>query len=289
MSGSIAADAVVPHATPPDGNTAGVLLLDRVTKSYRSRDRLPLSGGKVRSIDAVRDVTLKVERGEVLAVVGESGSGKSTLARLMVRLERPSEGRILFEGVDVTSMSRRRLISIRRSLQITFQDPGAALDPRMTVRESMSEPLAIHGLLRDGTERRAEDLLNRVGLAPDLMARYPHELSGGQKQRIGLARALAVAPRVLVLDEPLSALDTLAQQEVLDLLTRLRKELGLTYVFISHDLRAVRRIATRIAVMSAGRIVEVADAGSFFQGARDPYSRALLQAFQAMASDADSR
>jgi ABC-type glutathione transport system ATPase component len=207
---------------------------------------------------ALDGVSFALDRKEVLAIVGESGSGKSTLARAVVRLIEPTTGRVLFDGRDITHERQRDLISFRKRAQILFQDPASALDPRMTVREALLEPLSIHRL--DASSARVEALLSRVSLDPGLAPRFPHELSGGQKQRVALARALAVEPELLVLDEPLALLDVLAAAEMLELLEQLRESSATSYLFISHDPRAVSRIASRIAVLSAGRVASLSEA-----------------------------
>jgi ABC-type glutathione transport system ATPase component len=205
--------------------------------------------GGVRAVDGV---DLDLERKETLAISGRSGSGKSTLARILVRLVEPTSGTVLFDGVDVTKAGERALVSIRKRLQILFQDPGGALDPRMTVARILDEPREIHGL---SLKPSAVELLERVQLSAAHAGRYPHQLSGGERQRVSLARALAVEPQVLVLDEPTSALDVLVQRQILSLLDALKKELGLTYLLIAHDRRVVERFATRSLAMENGRLV----------------------------------
>ncbi len=234
---------------------------------------------------AVRDVSFALGEGETLALVGESGSGKSTTARLVMRLLAPDAGRIEWEGRDVSRLPARRLRPLRRFIQMVFQDPFASLNPRMRIGETVGEGLAIHEpqLSRTERRRRVAEALERCGLDPDAMDRYPHQFSGGQRQRIGIARALIVKPRVLVLDEPVSALDVSVQAQILNLLAEIQHEQGLSYLFISHDLSVVRHVADRVAVMYAGRIVELAPAESLFGNPRHPYTRALLDARPAIS------
>jgi oligopeptide/dipeptide ABC transporter ATP-binding protein len=230
-------------------------------------------------VQAVSDVDLTVQRGETLGVVGESGCGKSTLGRLLLRLIEPSAGEVVFDGRTLRDLPRAELRALRREMQIVFQDPYGSLDARMRVGAIVAEGIEIHRLAR-GAEKRAmvEKLLREVGLSPEHAQRYPHEFSGGQRQRIGIARALAVGPRFLVLDEPVSALDVSIQAQVINLLGDLQSSLGLTYLFVSHDLRVVAHLSHRIAVMYLGRIVEIGSRDDVIDGARHPYTRALLSA-----------
>jgi ABC-type glutathione transport system ATPase component len=227
---------------------------------------------------AVDGVSLEVQKGETLAIVGRTGSGKSTLARMLVRLVRPDRGRVFFDATDITELDTRALAPIRKRMQIVFQDPGTALDPRLRVEAILREPLEIHGL--DGPEPAS--MLPKVGLDANLLSRFPNQLSGGQKQRVAIARALALSPEVLVLDEPLSALDTDAQQETIALLQKLRQERSLTYVMISHDLRAVRAFASRVAVMFRGRVVEDKPVSLLFSSPEHKEAQALVMAAEAV-------
>jgi oligopeptide transport system ATP-binding protein len=230
-------------------------------------------------VKAVDDVSFDVHSGETLGLVGESGSGKTTTGFCVLQLLKPTSGSVRFDGRELTTMSRRDLRQIRREIQIVFQDPYASLNPRMTVGDIVSEALLIHNIGNRRSRRRsAEQLLEVVGFNPDFINRYPHEFSGGQRQRIGIARALALNPRLIVCDEPVSALDVSIQAQILNLLKDLQKEFGLAYLFIAHDLAVVRTMSDRIAVMNKGEIVEYGDAEDVYSHPKDPYSQALLAA-----------
>ena len=243
----------------------------------------PIRGGVLRravgAVRAVDRVTFRLGAGETLGLVGESGSGKSTTGRAVLRLLEPTSGAVRFQARDLGNMSAGELREKRRQMQMIFQDPYASLNPRLTVEEIVGEPLAIHGIGRPRERReRVVELLARVGLEPSHASRYPHEFSGGQRQRVGIARALATSPRFIVADEPISALDVSIQAQVVNLLMDLKEELGLTYLFIAHDLAMVRHISDRVAVMYLGRLVEVAGRRAVFEAPRHPYTRALLDA-----------
>ena len=228
---------------------------------------------------AVDDVSFTIEAGETFGLVGESGSGKTTTGRCLLRLVEPTSGQVRFRGEDVLALDRRRLRALRRQMQMVFQDPYASLNPRHRVASILEEPLDIHQVGTPTWRRaRATELLELVGLDRGALARYPHEFSGGQRQRIGIARALALEPSFIVADEPVSALDVSVQAQIVNLLAQLQRQLSLTYLFISHDLRLVRHICTRVAVMYRGRIVELAPVAALFDTPRHPYTRALLSA-----------
>jgi peptide/nickel transport system ATP-binding protein/oligopeptide transport system ATP-binding protein len=264
-------------ASAPEASAASDALVEvqHLTKHFPVRQGVFSRAKGV--VHAVEDVSLTVRRGETLGIVGESGCGKSTTARLMVRLLDPTGGRVLFEGRDITHLKHRALRPLRREMQIIFQDPYSSLNPRKSVGQIIGEPFSIHKTEKDA-KTRVRELLGRVGLSPEHYNRYPHEFSGGQRQRIGIARALALRPKLIVCDEPVSALDVSVQAQILNLLKSLQDEFNLTYVFISHDLSVIRQVSDRIAVMYVGRVVETGSSELLYEHPRHPYTAALLSA-----------
>ena len=254
-----------------------LLVAEEIVKHYPLRGGLfSRRSGAVRAVDGV---SFAIGRGETLGLVGESGCGKTTVARLVLRLEVPTAGRVLFDGTDLLALPPRALRAKRRELQIVFQDPMSSLNPRMTVGEILAEPLRVHRIASGAAlDARVVELLEQVGIPPGWRSRYPHEFSGGQRQRIGVARAIALGPRLVVCDEAVSALDVSVQAQVLNLLLELRERLGLAYLFISHDLSVVRHVSDRVAVMYLGQIVEEAPTAALFETPAHPYTRALLSA-----------
>ena len=270
----MASEATAPTAAP-----------DRPTlvRVENLRMHFPVYAGLLRrqvgAVKAVDGLNFEIRRGETLALVGESGCGKSTTGRALLRLYKATDGRIMFDGADIASIEGEALRRIRPRMQMIFQDPQASLNPRMTVGAIISEPLREHSVVSgDARRQRVRELLDAVGLNPDYVNRYPHEFSGGQRQRIGIARALALNPDFIVCDEPIAALDVSIQAQVVNLLQDLQKKLGLTYLFISHDLSMVKHIADRVAVMYLGKMVELADVETLFASPLHPYTKALLSA-----------
>lgn len=258
--------------------TASPLLsVEDLVKYFPTGPRRLFGQGQQR-VHAVDGVSFTLNRGETLGLVGESGCGKSTVARLIVRLLDPTAGRIVFDGSDVADARGATLRRLRRKFQIVFQDPYSSLDGRFNARDLIAEPLAISGMRRVERDKHAARLIEEVGLSRAQLERYPHEFSGGQRQRLGIARALALNPSLLVLDEPVSALDVSVQAQIINLLMDLQKEHSLSFVFVSHDLSVVRHIADRVAVMYLGRIVEIADKRAIFETPRHPYTQALISA-----------
>ena len=235
---------------------------------------------EVAQVKAVDDISFSIQKGETLGLVGESGCGKTTAGRCILQLYKPTAGEVIFEGTDLTKLGGRQMRHMRRQMQIIFQDPFSSLNPRMTAGDIIGEPLVVHGLVKNGEQKREKvrELLENVGLHPYMADRFPHEFSGGQRQRIGVARALSVDPKLIVCDEPVSALDVSIQAQVINLLEDLQKQYDLTFLFIAHDLSVVRHISDRVAVMYLGKIVEIADRNEIYQNPLHPYTKALLSA-----------
>jgi len=259
-------------------NHRNLLIVEELKKHFPLKKGLALTKNR-ECIRAVDGVSLSLKKGETLGLVGESGCGKSTLGRCILRLLEPTSGRIYFENQDILSYRGKQMRTLRRNMQIVFQDPYSSLDPRKTVRQIIGEPFAIHRTLsRNKRREQVKVLMDIVGLRPEHFHRYPHEFSGGQRQRISIARALALNPKLMIADEPVSALDVSIQAQVLNLLVRLQKQFELTYIFISHDLSVVSHISDRVAVMYLGLIVELADSHSLYEHPLHPYSKALISA-----------
>jgi oligopeptide/dipeptide ABC transporter ATP-binding protein len=269
-------------------NGEAIVELEHVSKHFPVRQGVFARGGG--RVHAVEDVSLTVRKGETLGIVGESGCGKSTTARLMLRLLDPTSGTISFEGKDISRLSNRQLRPLRREMQMIFQDPYASLNPRKTVEQIVGQPFAVHKVTSSREAKlRVRELLEVVGLGREHASRYPHEFSGGQRQRIGIARALALNPKLIVCDEPVSALDVSVQAQILNLLRSLQDEFNLTYVFISHDLSVMRQICSRIAVMYLGRVVELAESERIFEQPRHPYTAVLISAVPRLSVDGTTR
>lgn len=267
-----------PKAEEDAGRMRTLVATEKLSKYYPIGRGLFSRGDRV--LRAVDDVSIRVRRGETLGLVGESGCGKSTLGRMLLRLVDPTYGRIVYDGRDIAKLGPSELRPLRRKMQIIFQDPYSSLNPRMTVREIVAEAIRIHRLAATASDEEAmvADLLRKVGLRPEAMDRYPHEFSGGQRQRVGIARALAVQPEFIVCDEPISALDVSIQAQVMNLLVELQQRFGTAILFISHDLRAVRQVSHRVAVMYLGRIVEEGEPDEVLHAPAHPYAKALVSA-----------
>ncbi|MEB3287539.1 MAG: dipeptide ABC transporter ATP-binding protein [Vampirovibrionales bacterium] len=271
--------ATVPNATAstPVSLTEPLIQLEHLSKRFPIRKGL--FNRQVGEVQAVSDINMSIYPGETLGLVGESGCGKSTLGRCILQLIRPSEGKVIYAGQDLAKLSHQALRPLRKDLQIVFQNPYSSLNPRMTIGDTLAEPLQIHRLATgSGMRSRVQELLDMVGLPRDAAERYPHEFSGGQRQRVGIARALALNPRFIVADEPVSALDVSVQAQILNLLQSLKKDLGLTYLFIAHNLSVVEYISDRVMVMYLGQIVEIAPAKTLYKNPLHPYTKALMSA-----------
>ena len=269
-----------------ESNTGNTSTQDNVLVEVNNlKMHFPVTSGllfqrEVAQVKAVDDISFSIQKGETLGLVGESGCGKTTAGRCILQLYKPTAGEVIFEGTDLTKLGARQMRQMRRQMQIIFQDPFSSLNPRMTAGDIIGEPLVVHGLVKNGEEKREKvrELLENVGLHPYMADRFPHEFSGGQRQRIGVARALSVDPKLIVCDEPVSALDVSIQAQVINLLEDLQKQYDLTFLFIAHDLSVVRHISDRVAVMYLGKIVEIADRNEIYQNPLHPYTKALLSA-----------
>lgn len=269
-----------------ESNTGNTSVQDNVLVEVNNlKMHFPVTSGllfqrEVAQVKAVDDISFSIQKGETLGLVGESGCGKTTAGRCILQLYKPTAGEVIFEGTDLTKLGGRQMRHMRRQMQIIFQDPFSSLNPRMTAGDIIGEPLVVHGLVKNGEQKREKvrELLENVGLHPYMADRFPHEFSGGQRQRIGVARALSVDPKLIVCDEPVSALDVSIQAQVINLLEDLQKQYDLTFLFIAHDLSVVRHISDRVAVMYLGKIVEIADRNEIYQNPLHPYTKALLSA-----------
>jgi peptide/nickel transport system ATP-binding protein len=273
----VSTDTAAAEAVTPAGGKAPLLEADHVQLYFPIKQGV-LIDRTIGHVHAVDDVSLALQEGETLGVVGESGCGKSTLARCFVRLLEPTSGALRYRGQDITHLGRKALNPLRREVQLVFQDPVSSLNPRKRVGQIVGTPLRLHGVEGSQVDDRVRDLLGRVGLNPEHINRFPHEFSGGQRQRIGIARALAVEPRLIVLDEPVSALDVSIQAQVVNLLDDLQDDMGLSYVFIAHDLSVVRHVSDQIAVMYLGKVMEFSPARELYTKPMHPYTEALLEA-----------
>jgi oligopeptide transport system ATP-binding protein len=253
-----------------------LLRVEGLSKTFR--DRHWLAGFRGAGVRAVDSVSFSLNAGETLGLVGETGSGKSTLGRLVLRLVEPSAGQVWFNGEDITALSQRQIRRLRQQMQMVFQDPYGSLDPRMRVGAIVAEPMVVHGLWHDERDQRVLEVMSQVGLQPEHRSRYPHEFSGGQRQRIGIARAMALQPRLLVLDEPVSALDVSIQAQIINLLHDLQQQADLGFLFIAHDLAVVRHVSDRVAVMYLGEIVEIGPRDALYESPMHPYTVSLLSA-----------